>query len=336
MPKVTPHPRLRSHVRKSATGKVRVYYFYDRRTDGLPDLPLGTDYAEALEQWRVLHLHAPAARGRVQEAVDQWLRDEVPKYPNAETQRKYTMQARRVAGVLGGMTWDEVDLPVLRQYLAVSKGKVQANRELSVLSIIWSHARMWGMTRAQWPAAGVKNWKNKEAPRAFEVTDELFAAVYGVADPMLRDCMDIATATGMRLTDCRTVRLPVGDVLRLKASKTGKQADIDVSVSQVLPGVLVRRRAVQADHVMLLTMPDGSPVTASNLRGAWDRARKLAAAAHPKLAGQIKAMYLRDMRKRASDLAEDDEGASRLLQHSSVALTNKHYRAKVAQLKPVR
>lgn len=313
-----------------------MYYFYDRRADGLPDLPLGTDYAEALEKWRELHLHAPAARGRLQEAVDRWVRDEVPVYANAETQRKYTMQAKRVAGVLGGMTWDEVDLPVLRQYLAVRKGKTQANRELSVLSIIWSHARMWGMTRLPWPAAGVKNWKNKEQARAFEVTDELFGAVYAVADPMLRDCLDIATATGMRLTDCRTVRLPVGDVLRLKASKTGKQADIDVSVSQVLPGVLARRRAVQADHVMLLTMPDGSPVTASNLRGAWDRARKLAAIAHPAMASAIRAMYLRDMRKRASDLADDDESASRLLQHSSVALTNKHYRAAVTKLKAVR
>jgi hypothetical protein len=42
------------------------------------------------------------------------------------------------------------------------------------------------------------------------------------------------------------------------------------------------------------------------------------------------------MRKRASDLADDSEGASKLLQHSSVALTEKHYRGKVSQLKPVR
>jgi hypothetical protein len=34
--------------------------------------------------------------------------------------------------------------------------------------------------------AGVKNWKNEEAPRAFEVTDEIFAAVYAQADPVLR------------------------------------------------------------------------------------------------------------------------------------------------------
>ena len=53
-------------------------------------------------------------------------------------------------------------------------------------------------------------------------------------------------------------------------------------------------------------------------------------------AEQIEAMVLRDMRKRAADLAVDDEEASRLLQHSSVGLTRKHYRTRVTKLKPVR
>jgi len=53
-------------------------------------------------------------------------------------------------------------------------------------------------------------------------------------------------------------------------------------------------------------------------------------------AHEIEAMWLRDMRKRAADLATDDDEASRLLQHSSVALTKKHYRTRVTKLKPVR
>jgi hypothetical protein len=47
-------------------------------------------------------------------------------------------------------------------------------------------------------------------------------------------------------------------------------------------------------------------------------------------------MYLRDMRKRASDLADSDESASKLLQHSSVELTRRHYRTKATKLKVVR
>ena len=44
----------------------------------------------------------------------------------------------------------------------------------------------------------------------------------------------------------------------------------------------------------------------------------------------------RDMRKRASDLADDMESASKLLQHSSTKLTANHYRTKPTKLKAVR
>lgn len=54
--------------------------------------------------------------------------------------------------------------------------------------------------------------------------------------------MDLSSATGMRLTDCIKVTMPKGDTLRLKASKTGKKADFDLSLSDVLPQLLERRR----------------------------------------------------------------------------------------------
>lgn len=47
-------------------------------------------------------------------------------------------------------------------------------------------------------------------------------------------------------------------------------------------------------------------------------------------------MFLRDMRKMASDLVETDEEAAKLLQHSDVNLTRRHYRTRAVKLKPVR
>lgn len=336
MPKAVQHPRLRSHTRKSKSGKVRVYYFYDMRPEGKPDISLGVEYAEAIEKWAELHEHKPRAVGRLQEAIDRWRKFELPTYASEETKRGYTKQLRQIEAVLGGMTWDEITLPLMREYLDRRTAKTQGNREMSLLSIVWGRARLWGMTRLPWPAQGVKNWKNPETPRMFDVTDELFAAVYAEAEPMLKDAMDIATATGMRLTDVRTVRLPAGDKLRLKANKTGKAADFDITLSAVLPDLVRRRRALAADHVMLLSMPDGWPVTGSMLRGAYDRARLAAAGKHPALAAQIEAMFLRDMRKRASDLSADIDDASALLQHGDTRITEMHYRTRVTQLKPVR
>ena len=55
-----------------------------------------------------------------------------------------------------------------------------------------------------------------------------------------------------------------------------------------------------------------------------------------KLADELRAMYLRDSRKRAADLSDDTESASKLLQHSSTALTERHYRTRATKLKAVR
>ena len=98
---------------------------------------------------------------------------------------------------------------------------------------------------------------------------------------------------------------------------------------------LLERRG-NVDCVMLLTTPTGRPVSKTMLRSRYDEARAKAAIAHPALSDQIKAMYLRDSRKRAADLAEDDASASALLQHSSVKLTTTHYRRKGTELKAVR
>ena len=128
------------------------------------------------------------------------------------------------------------------------------------------------MTRLPWPAAGVKNWKNKESAREFEVTDALFAAVYAEADQVLKDCMDIATATGMRLTDARTVRMPVGGVLRHKSGKTSKWVEFDVSASPVLSALVARREAIKAHCTMLLATDNGRQVTMRMLRERWENA----------------------------------------------------------------
>lgn len=332
--KKTNHPGLRAKSYRTKAGRVLTYYVYDMRSAGKKDVRLGTDYATALEQWHKLHNHIPLTIGRIAEACDKWTEQCLPAYPNAETRKSYTRQLANIVAAFGQMAWHEVTLPVLRTYLDARTAKIQGNRELSVLSIVWGKARLWGMTALPWPAAGVKNWKNPEQGREFEVTDALFNALYEQADQVLKDCLDIATSTGMRLTDARTVRMPVDGKLRFKAGKTGKWAYFEVAQSPVLSALLERRGNV--DCVMLLTTPTGREVSRAMLRGRYDAARIKAAAAHPRLADDLKAMFLRDSRKRAADLAEDMESASKLLQHSSVKLTSEHYRTKPTKLKAVR
>jgi len=159
---------------------------------------------------------------------------ELVTYTNKTTRSEYAKHLKRLEPVFGMAAWQEVTLPVLRQYLDKRTAKTQGNRELALLSIVWKKALMWGMTERPWPATGIKGWKNKEQAREFEVTDELFNAVYGHADRILKSCMDMSTATGMRITDAITVRLPSNNVLRHKHHKTGKWVEFDLLQSPVL------------------------------------------------------------------------------------------------------
>lgn len=341
MSKKTKYPRLRTHVRRGTSGQVWVYYYFDMRAEGKPDIPLGRDHAQALKKWDELYNQKPRTIGRLAEAFNRFEERVLPEYESQVTRADYTKYLRKLRPVFDQTTWEEITLPVLREYLDRRKAKTQGNREMSLLSVIWGKARIWGMTSLPWPAAGVKGWKNQEQAREFEVTDELFAAVYAEGDQVLRDCMDIATATGMRLTDARTVRMPVDGMISFASSKKGKRAQFAVAESAVLSAIASRREAMDSYCVMLLSTPTGRAVTAGMLRSRWDDARDKAAlkaqeAGDADKAQQIRAMYLRDMRKRAADLAGDLDEASRLLQHSSKKTTATHYRTKAVNLKAVR
>lgn len=332
--KKSKYPRLRSKTYKGAGGQVWTYYVYDMRGTGKPDVRLGTDHAIAVEHWKKLHLDQPLTVGRVQEAIDRWREKVLPTYENPETRKSYAKQLVNVENAFGQMAWHEVTLPVMRQYLDLRTAKTQGNREISVLSIVWGKARLWGMTQLPWPAAGMKNWKNPEEGRQFEVTDAIFNAVYEQADQVLRDCMDISSSTGMRLTDARTVRKPLNGILRFKSNKKGKRGFFVVEESPVLTAIV--KRCEKTESVMLLSTSTGRPVSHRMLRDRYDEARDKAALANPTLAAEIRAMYLRDMRKLAADLADDDDEASQLLQHDDKKITNIHYRTKGTKLKAVR
>lgn len=341
------HPGLRSHSRKRKSGKVVTYYFFDRRQHGLPDIPLGTDFDQAIKRWEEIrtHGHLQTDAGLLEEAFRLWERDAergLPSYEKRETRRGYEKNLRRLRPVFGTAAWHDVTMPTLVAYLDARSAKTQGNREMSLLSIVWNYARTKGLTDLPWPAAGMERskWRNKEKPRKKHVLAEAWDAIWHEGDQVLRDVMDLGSATGMRLTDCIEVLLPRGDMLRLEASKTGKEAEWDLSLSALLPDLLARRRAMQANHLMLLSRPDGKPVRMSQLRHRWDQARARAACkaiihGDDDLAREIRAMWLRDARKLAAQTAPDLKAAAALLQHGDERLTERHYGG-VRRLKPVR
>jgi integrase len=91
----------------------------------------------------------------------------------------------------------------------------------------------------------------------------------------------------------------------------------------------------------LICLPEAKPVTSRKLWRRWEDARDAAACraevrGNYELGKRIREMYLRDIRSFAANLADDIGEASKLLDHSNVTMTRKHYRTRATRLKAVR
>lgn len=340
MPKKSKFPKLRVYIKRGRDGRVWTSHAYDMRGTGKPDISLGRDHAEALRRWAELHLDAPRTAGTLEEAFRAWEErgievrpDGVPR--SAETVSGYRKCLRAIREPFGAARWEDITLPVLRQYIKARSAKGRARQEMQVLSVIWGWARLEGLTVIPWPATGMQRsgWKGAAGVRQIDVEDAAFAALHKHADQCLKDALDIASACGLRVMDVLNLRL--SDVrdgkLVSTAQKTGKRGDFDLSASKVLHPIIDRRKSMRGvDHLFLLAA-GRKPVTYRMLKARFDKARVAAAKDVPACAG----IWLRDMRKYASQLAPDLATASKLLQHGSLSTTSQSYR-QADKIKPVR
>ena len=340
MPKRTPYPKLRVSVKRGKSGQVWTSYWYDMRGTGKPDVQLGSDHAAAIEKWAEIATETPRVAGTLAEAFKGWKERGIEVRPDGrrratETIRGYRKCLAELETPFGRARWEDVDLPTLRQYIQTRTAKARARQEMQVLSVIWGWARLEGLTKLPWPAVDMQKtgWKGAPGKRQIEVSDAAFAALHRHADQTLRDALDIATATGLRVTDVLELRLSDvrGGELVVEAGKTGKVGEFDLGASPVLREIIERRKAMRGPEHIFLLAAGRRPVTYRRLAARWIKARAAAAKECPEAAGLI----LRDMRKRASQLAGSLAEASKLLQHSSLSVTQQHYR-QGDKLRPVR
>jgi integrase len=339
MPKASKYPKLRVYVKRGKSGQVWTSYAYDMRGTGKPDVPLGNDYDLALERWAEIHINGPRIAGTLEEAFTLWEADTVDGLQAdrlaRHTRAGYAKCLRMLRPVFGAARWADVTLPLLAQYVRQRSAKARARQEMQLLSVIWGYARVQGLTDLLYPAIGMQRnaWKGLAGVRRVQVSDEAFAALYAHADPCLRDALDIASSTGLRVED--VIRLRLSDVrdgrLVVSAGKTGKEASFDLAGS-VLAQIIERRKALRGTEHVFLLAAGRRPVTYRRLKDRFDRARAAAAEDLPEVAE----LWLRDMRKRAAQQAGTLAEASALLQHSSLSVTARHYRSTAETIKPVR
>lgn len=333
-------PRMRRRVQRSG----RVFYYYDAGGKPRKEIPLGPDYLNAVQKWAELEADAtaPAPVVTFRDAATRYLRDVLPS--KAQRTREDNVKELEVLYEF----FDDppaalslIEPQHIRQYRAwridktrarlraqgreapVDAGGIRANRELALFSHIFNYAREMGLTSAPNPSAGVR--KTRETGRDIYVEDDVYSAVYAVADQPLCDAMDLAYLTGQRPAD--TLSLDERDIrdgaLEIQQSKTGKKLRITVEgeLAEVVARIRQRKASYKVVATALIVNERGQPLGRDALRSRFDKARDEAGV--PK--GQFQ---FRDLRAKAgtdkADSAGDIRQAQRQLGHTSVTMTE-HY-----------
>ena len=151
--------------------------------------------------------------------------------------------------------------------------------------------------------------KNKETPRDYYANAVVWDAVYGMAEPELKEAMDLAYLTGQR----------PADVISMRSDDTEGDS--------------------HHPSKYLLISKHGKRMTKGMLRLRWDKAREKAQQkaidqGDPMLAAKIGGFQFRDIRPKAASEIVDIGDASLLLGHSKQEITKRVYRRIGATAKP--
>lgn len=330
---------MRARHRRSKT-----YYFYDIGGKPRKELPLGTDFVLAVRKWSELeHANVPeSAAATLKNAFTIYIRDIIPgKAPRS--QKDNLDQIALLYEFFGeDAPLDEIEPVHVKQYMywrhkrsvawyqsrkevaPTDAGYVRANRDIEVLSHAFNYAREVGLTKAANPCMGVK--MNRETGRDIYVEDEVFAAVYEVADTATRDAMDLMYLTGQRPQDVLKFderHLSAAGDLEFQQGKTKIKLRIAVvgELARVIERIHQRKRAYKVVSTALIVDERGRSMTLDTLQRRFRHARRAAGVADD-------AFQMRDLRAKAgtdkTDTTGDIRQAQKQLGHTSVTMTE-HY-----------
>lgn len=332
---VNPMPRFRARKQKSG----KTYYYFDTQSKPRREIPLGSDYREAVKKW--LELSA--------------LPDQPATYDFEELASKYETEVIPLKAVSTQAT-NRGDMKKLRQFFCNPKPApidaikpkhifqllqwskdtpTTANRLKRLFSHMFNMARAWGWTERENPCQGIEGFSLEK--REVYITDRVYRSVYEQGNIALKDAMDLAYLTGQRPGDARSLtdRHIQDGHLVIKQNKTSAPLRfiIEGELKALLDRIAKRKEGHKTHSASLLVSQYGRAMSKQMMRDAFEVARQAAAEKAEKdgdadLAQEIKAFWFYDLRAKAADDVADERGevaASKQLGHASVQTTKRHY-----------
>lgn len=241
------------------------------------------------------------------------------------TQKDYTRHLAHLRASFGDWVCTELEPIHLAQWMDVPTGKIQKNRQLAVLSAVFTKAvRRWFALKTN-VCRDVE--RHESRPRDRLVTDEEFAGVKALAPLRVQLMMDLAIRTGQRQGDLLNLRWADirGMEIHFQQSKTGKRLAIEINPE--LEKVLDRCWQLPNRGEYVITRRCGGRYTSEGFRALWQRTMR-------KWVKRSGARYsFHDLRALAATKCATIEEAMYLLGHSNISMTRRVYRRGVERVK---
>lgn len=200
---------------------------------------------------------------------DRYARDVLPKKAKKTEADQKTQLARLRKAFSAFSAPQQIKSKHVAQYLDAHHSPVMANRDIALLSHIFTKAIRWGLAESN-PCDGVE--RNKETPRRHYANDWDFWLAWAMASDAMRIFLELLYITGQRPSDVLAIRQP--DIrhegIYFKQAKTGRELVIQWSprLRQIVAASRARHKVAS---MWLLSDAKGEPYTYSAMAQAFGK-----------------------------------------------------------------
>lgn len=297
-------------------------------------LGLKTDPAGVLRRYRELFGSSSARPRTMGDVIDKYLLEIVPGLAE-RTQEDYRAYCGKLKTAFAHMLPDEIEITDLYDYHEARGAPVRANREITVLGVIYRHAIRWRAAKAS-PVLGFLYAEEKDRER--DVTgSERRRFLRGYAPKWMRGYIALKFLTGRRQGELLKLGLfserPAGIAFRILKKRRYREVIVRWSPRLRIVWAWLKALPKPASSTMIFPASRGARrgqgLTARGFKSAWQRAQ-----AKWEAAGNL-GFWEHDIRAASATAAESDERARELLDHGSVRVTRK-YRRGTGKVSPLR
>ncbi|MEW5248882.1 tyrosine-type recombinase/integrase [Microbulbifer sp. 2201CG32-9] len=343
--KLTKKPFAKGVRWKNGAWRYRVPRWLDATTrhrlfDGKAEYTLGYTIADAAQRYSEIMQELDSETSNISimsELMDRYISEVAPLKAPA-TRRNNLISLKRLRAVFGHMPPSEIESHQIFKYRDLRRETpTSANRDLEVLSHLFSKAIEWGVLRNnQHPMRGLRI-KNPGRVRKRYVTDEELHAALSYASNFLQAYVGLKMTLGARKADMLRLELrtKTNEGIKVQPAKTADSSG-KVTVYKLTPereaawaaALAARPQRVSSTNYLFCTRKgdpyideEGNTSGFDSIFRRWiDKALKM---------GAIQERFTEnDLRAKVASDSEDMEQARRRLSHTSASTTRRHYHRK--------